>query len=143
MARIDPTHEIHEDHVIDIVVQVEARGIDVDALVARITLPGVEILRTSSRGMIWPTSLVTASTEAQAIAVVRDAVLGQVPVDRVLVSTVITSAPLGDLYARLDEVLDDEHLARIDLRDLVEHTLWSARDVARIREVHTPHSHSA
>lgn len=143
MATIDIEHELVEDHVVDMVVQVDTRGVDLARLVASITLPGVEILRTSSRGMIWLTALVTAATEAQAIASVRDAVLGQVAVDRVLVTTVITSAPLGDLYARLDSVLDDEQLARIDLRDLVEQTLWVAPDLTPLREVHTPRSHSA
>jgi hypothetical protein len=121
-----------EEYVIDIVVEVESRGVDVDAVARSIVLPGVEVLRTTGRGMIWLTALVTADGEPAAIRSVQDAVLHQLGGDsRVVVATVVTSAPLGDLYARLDAVADHE-LDRMDLIDLVEATMWSA-DGARGR----------
>jgi hypothetical protein len=115
-----------EEYVIDIVVEVESRGVDVDAVARSIVLPGVEVLRTTGRGMIWLTALVTADGEPAAIRSVQDAVLHQLGGDsRVVVATVVSSAPLGDLYARLDAVAEHE-LARMDLIDLVEATMWSA-----------------
>jgi hypothetical protein len=115
-----------EEYVIDIVVEVESRGVDVDAVARSIVLPGVEVLRTTGRGMIWLTALVTADGEPAAIRSVQDAVLHQLGGDsRVVVATVVTSAPLGDLYARLDAVAEHE-LDRMDLIDLVEATMWSA-----------------
>ena len=117
-----------EDYVVDMVIEVESRGVDVDALASRITLPGVEVLRTSGRGMIWLTALVTAGGEPAAIQHVQDDVLAQLAGARVVVACVVTSAPLGDLYARLDSVLTDPDLDRMDLIDLVEATLWSSAD---------------
>jgi hypothetical protein len=117
-----------EDYVVDMVIEVESRGVDVDALARRITLPGIEVLRTSGRGMIWLTALVTADGEPAAIQQVQDDVLAQLSGARVMVASVVTSAPLGDLYARLDSVLTDPDLDRLDLIDLVEVTLWSHPD---------------
>lgn len=115
-----------EDFVIDMVVEVDSRGIDVDSLAHQIALPGVEILRTSRRGMIWLTALVAAEGETAAIREVEDRVLAQLSGgSRVVVATSVTSVPLGDLYARLDSVLADHELDRLDLIDLVEATLWT------------------
>lgn len=114
-----------EDYVVDMVIEVESRGVDVDALARQLVVPGFEVLRTSSRGMIWLTALVTAGSEAAAIQQVQDEVLGQLAGARVVVASVVTCAPLGDLYARLDSVLTDPELNRMDLIDLVEATLWS------------------
>lgn len=123
-----------EEYVIDIVVEVESRGVDVDAVARSIVLPGVEVLRTTGRGMIWLTALVTADGEPAAIRSVQDAILHQLGGDsRVVVATVVTSAPLGDLYARLDAVADHE-LDRMDLIDLVEATMWSADGSAGRRD---------
>lgn len=123
-----------EDFVIDMVIEVDSRGIDVDALARQITVPGVEVLRTSSRGMIWVTALVTAEGETAAIRSVQDQVLRQLSAgSRVVVVTAVTSAPLGDLYARLDTVLADHELDRLDLIDLVEATVWVRDDVADVR----------
>ena len=120
-----------EDFVIDMVVEVDSRGIDVDSLARRIDLPGIEILRTSRRGMIWLTALVAAEGETAAIREVEGRVLSQLSEgSRVVVATSVTSAPLGDLYARLDSVLADHELDRMDLMQLVEATLWT-------REAHT------
>jgi hypothetical protein len=120
-----------EDFVIDMVIEVDSRGIDVDAVARTITVPGVEILRTSGRGMIWVTALITAEGEATAIRAVEDSVLRQLREgSRVVVASSVTGVPLGDLYARLDSVLADHELDRIDLVDLVESTLWE-------REEHT------
>jgi hypothetical protein len=120
-----------EDFVIDMVIEVDSRGIDVDAVARTITVPGVEILRTSGRGMIWVTALITAEGEATAIRAVEDSVLRQLRDGaRVVVASSVTGVPLGDLYARLDSVLADHELDRIDLVDLVESTLWE-------REEHT------
>ena len=131
-------HTMDEDFVIDMVVEVDSRGIDVDALARRITVPGVEILRTSGRGMIWLTALVTAPGEPAAIRQVQDSVLGQLDVGtRVVVATAVTSAPLGDLYARLQSVAADHELDRMDLIDLVEATLWD-RGPAESRHHHLP-----
>ena len=117
-----------EDYVVDMVIEVESRGVDVDGLARRITVPGIEVLRTSGRGMIWLTALVTADGEPAAIEQVQDDVLAQLSGARVVVASVVTSAPLGDLYARLDTVLTDPDLDRMDLIDLVEATLWSQSD---------------
>jgi hypothetical protein len=120
-----------EDYVIDMVVEVESRGVDVDAVARGLELPGVEVLRTTGRGMIWLTALVTAQGESEAIREVQDSVLAQLGAQsRVVVAAVVTSAPLGDLYARLDSVADHE-LDRMDLIDLVEATLWASEGNGR------------
>ncbi len=46
----------------------------------------------------------------------------------------VNSAPLGDLYARLDAVLGDEELGSLDVRDLVEQVMWD-RPRVDVREV--------
>jgi hypothetical protein len=118
-----------EDFVIDMVVEVDSRGIDVDALARSLELPGVEILRTSGRGLIWLTALVTAQSEASAILEVQDTVLAQLSAEsRVVVATAVTSAPLGDLYARLTALGADREMDRMDLVDLVEVTMWGRAD---------------
>ncbi|HEX6888032.1 MAG TPA: hypothetical protein VF143_07985 [Candidatus Nanopelagicales bacterium] len=123
-----------EDYVIDMVVEVESRGVDVDAVARGLELPGVEVLRTTGRGMIWLTALVTAQGESEAIREVQDSVLAQLGAQsRVVVAAVVTSAPLGDLYGRLDSVADHE-LDRMDLIDLVEATMWATEgDARRVR----------
>ena len=124
-----------DDFVVDMVLDVDSRGIDVEELARRICLPGMEILRTSARGTIWLTALVTAEGEAEAIRQVRDSVLVQLPDrPRATVTSVVHSVPLGDLYARLDAVLGDEELAAIDVRDLVGQVMWDRARVD-VREV--------
>jgi hypothetical protein len=124
-----------DDFVVDMVLEVDSRGIGVEDLARRICLPGMEILRTSARGTIWLTALVTAEGESAAIRAVRDSVLAQLPdPPRATVTSVINSAPLGDLYARLDAVLGDEELGSIDVRDLVEQVMWD-RPRVDVREV--------
>ena len=124
-----------DDFVVDMVLEVDSRGIGVEDLARRICLPGMEILRTSARGTIWLTALVTAEGESAAIRAVRDSVLAQLPDrPRVTVTSVINSAPLGDLYARLDAVLGDEELGSLDVRDLVEKVMWD-RPRVDVREV--------
>ena len=118
-----------DDFVVDMVLEVDSRGIGVEDLARRICLPGMEILRTSARGTIWLTALVTAEGESAAIREVRDRVLAQLPDrPRATVTSVVNSAPLGDLYARLDEVLGDEELETLDVRDLVEQVMWDRRE---------------
>ena len=124
-----------DDFVVDMVLEVDSRGIGVEDLARQICLPGMEILRTSVRGTIWLTALVTAEGESAAIRGVRDSVLAQLPDrPRATVTSVVNSAPLGDLYARLDEVLGDEELETLDVRDLVEQVMWD-RPRAHVREV--------
>lgn len=124
-----------DDFVVDMVLEVDSRGIGVEDLARQICLPGMEILRTSARGTIWLTALVTAEGESAAIREVRDSVLAQLPDrPRATVTSVLNSAPLGDLYARLDEVLGDEELETLDVRDLVEQVMWD-RPRADVREV--------
>ena len=124
-----------DDFVVDMVLEVDSRGIGVEDLARQICLPGMEILRTSARGTIWLTALVTAEGESAAIRGVRDSVLAQLPDrPRATVTSVVNSAPLGDLYARLDEVLGDEELETLDVRDLVEQVMWD-RPRADVREV--------
>jgi hypothetical protein len=124
-----------DDFVVDMVLEVDSRGIDVEELAGRICLPGMEILRTNARGTIWLTALVTAEGESAAIRQVRDSVLAQLPDrPRATVTSVVDSAPLGDLYARLEAVLGDEELESIDVRDLVEQVMWD-RPRVDIREV--------
>ncbi len=124
-----------DDFVVDMVLEVDSRGIGVEDLARQICLPGMEILRTSVRGTIWLTALVTAEGESAAIRGVRDSVLAQLPDrPRATVTSVVNSAPLGDLYARLDEVLGDEELETLDVRDLVEQVMWD-RPRADVREV--------
>jgi hypothetical protein len=124
-----------DDFVVDMVLDVDSRGIDVEELARRICLPGMEILRTSARGTIWLTALVTAEGESAAIRQVRDSVLAQLPDrPRVTVTSVVDSAPLGDLYARLDAVLGDEQIEALDVRELVEQVMWD-RPRVDVREV--------
>jgi hypothetical protein len=124
-----------DDFVVDMVLEVDSRGIGVEDLARRICLPGMEILRTSARGTIWLTALVTAEGESAAIREVRDSVLAQLPDrPRATVTSVVNSAPLGDLYARLDAVLGDEELETLDVRDLVEQVMWD-RPHVDVREV--------
>jgi hypothetical protein len=124
-----------DDFVVDMVLEVDSRGIGVEDLARRICLPGMEILRTSARGTIWLTALVTAEGESAAIREVRDSVLAQLPDrPRATVTSVVNSAPLGDLYARLDAVLGDEELETLDVRDLVEQVMWD-RPRVDVREV--------
>lgn len=124
-----------DDFVVDMVLEVDSRGIGVEDLARQICLPGMEILRTSARGTIWLTALVTAEGESAAIREVRDRVLTQLPDrPRATVTSVVNSAPLGDLYARLDEVLGDEELEALDVRDLVEQFMWD-RPRVDVREV--------
>ena len=124
-----------DDFVVDMVLEVDSRGIGVEDLARRICLPGMEILRTSAKGTIWLTALVTAEGESAAIREVRDSVLAQLPDrPRATVTSVVNSAPLGDLYARLDAVLGDEELETLDVRDLVEQVMWD-RPRVDVREV--------
>lgn len=119
-----------DDYVVDMVVEVDSRGIDVEDLARRICLPGVEVLRTSARGTIWLTSVVTADGEPHAIRQVRDRILGQLrhgPSGSVV--AVVTAVALGDLYGRLDEVLGDQELGSIDVRDLIERHMWDRADL--------------
>ena len=119
-----------DDFVVDLVLEVDSRGIGVEDLARRICLPGMEILRTTARGTVWLTALVTADRESAAIARVRDSVLAQLPDrPRSVVAAVVTSAPLGDLYARLDALMGDEELDAIDVRDLVEKAMWDRAGV--------------
>ena len=106
-----------EDFVVDLVVEVESRGVDVDAVARAVRVPGVEILRTTGQGMIWLTALVSASGEPAAIRQVQDSVLAALSdSSRVVVASVVASAPLGDLYGRLDEVVSDAELALLKFR---------------------------
>ncbi len=124
-----------DDFVVDMVLEVDSRGIGVEDLARRICLPGMEILRTSARGTIWLTALVTAEGESAAIREVRDAVLVQLPDrPRATVTSVVNSAPLSDLYARLNAVLGDAELDTLDVRDLVEQVMWD-RPRVDVREV--------
>ena len=134
---MERTMGVGEDFVVDLLVEVDSRGVDVDAVARSITVPGVEILRTTGRGMIWLTALVTADGDAAAIRQVQDSVL-QVLDDtsRIVVATVVCSAPLGDLYARLSTVATDDELDRLDLIDLVEATLWADADAGAHADAH-------
>jgi hypothetical protein len=124
-----------DDFVVDMVLEVDSRGIGVEDLARRLRLPGMEILRTSARGTIWLTALVTAEGESAAIRAVRDSVLAQLPDrPRATVTSVVNSAPLGDLYARLNEVLGDAELETLDVRDLVAQVMWD-RPRVDVREV--------
>ena len=124
-----------DDFVVDMVLEVDSRGIGVEDLARRICLPGMEILRTSAHGTIWLTALVTAEGESAAIRAVRDSVLAQLPErPRSAITAVVTSAPLSDLYARLDAVLGDAELGAIDIRDLVAQQMWDRAGVD-VREV--------
>jgi CobQ-like glutamine amidotransferase family enzyme len=122
---MEPSGDRGEEHVVDLVVEVESRGVDVDALARRVVLPGIEVLRTSGTGMIWLTALVTAADPQAAIQRVQDALADQIDAGRVVVATAATSVPLGELYARLDSALTERQLEGLDLFDLVQATLWS------------------
>jgi hypothetical protein len=117
---------IVEDIVVDLTLEVDP-AVDADRMVHDLDLPGIEIMRTASATTIWLTVLVAATSEAAAVKEVRALVVAQIPqAARVVQATVVTSAPLGDLHARLD-TLDDDELDRISLRDLVETHLWNNR----------------
>ncbi len=118
-----------DDFVVDMVLDVGSRGIDIEDLARRICLPGMEVLRTSARGTVWLTALVTADGEAEAIRWVRDSVIRELPDTPVAsVTAVVASVPLGDLYGRLDEVLVDEELGSIGVRQLIERHMWDRAD---------------
>lgn len=118
-----------DDFVVDMVLDVDSRGIDIEDLARRICLPGMEVLRTSARGTIWLTALVSADGEAEAIRRVRDSVIRELPDAPVgSVAAVVASVPLGDLYGRLEEVLGDEELGSIDVRELIERHMWDRAD---------------
>lgn len=118
-----------DDFVVDMVLDVDSRGIDVEDLARRICLPGMEVLRTSARGTIWLTSLVTTDSAAEAIRQVRDSVTDQLPDSPAgSVTAVVDSVPLGDLYGRLEELLGDEELGSIRVQDLIEWHMWDRAD---------------
>ena len=118
-----------DDFVVDMILDVDSRGIDIEDLARRICLPGMEVLRTSARGTIWLTALVTAEGEAEAIRRVRDSVMAELPGTPVgSVAAVVASVPLGDLYGRLDEVLGDEELGSIGVQELIERHMWDRAD---------------
>lgn len=113
---------IVEDIVVDLTLEVDP-SVGTETLARRLVLPGMEILRSTSRTTVWLTVLLAADSEANAVRIMREAVLAQIPqAARVVQTTVVTSAPLGDLHARLDAVEDDPE--SITLRDLVEQHLW-------------------
>lgn len=112
--------------MVDLTLEVDP-GVEAESLARALVLPGLEILRSASATSVWLTVLVASDTESGAVATVRDSVLAQIPqAARVVRTTVVTSAPLGDLHARLDAGNDD--LESITLRDLVETHLWNRRD---------------
>ena len=114
---------IVEDIVVDLTLEVDP-SVETEGLARSLVLPGVEILRSTSVATVWLTVLLAADSEASAVRRVREAVLAQIPqAARVVQTTVVTSAPLGDLHARLDAAEDDPE--SITLRDLVEQHLWS------------------
>lgn len=118
-----------DDFVVDMVLDVDSRGIDIEDLARRICLPGMEVLRTSARGTIWLTALVSADGEVEAIRRVRDSVIRELPDAPVgSVAAVVASVPLGDLYGRLDEVLGDEELGSIGVQELIERHMWDRAD---------------
>lgn len=118
-----------DDFVVDMVLDVDSRGIDIEDLARRICLPGMEVLRTWARGTIWLTALVTTDGEADAIRRVRDSVIRELPDTPVVsVAAVVASVPLGDLYGRLDEVLGDDELGSIGVQELIERHLWDRTD---------------
>ena len=122
-----------EDFVVDMVIEVGSRGTDVDALARRLVLPGVEVLRTTSGGLVWLSALVTAAGEASALRQAEDVALSALGgVAHVVAATVITGSPLGDLPSRLAAVLCDRDAHRADLIDLVEASRWD-RPVDRTR----------
>ena len=117
------TPGIVEDIVVDLTLEVDP-SIGSESLARALRLPGVEILRSSSTTTVWLTVLLAADSEASAVRTFRDTVLAQIPqAARVVQAAVVTSAPLGDLHARLDAVADDPE--SFTLRDLVEQHLWS------------------
>ena len=118
-----------DDFVVDMVLDVDSRGIDIEDLARRICLPGMEVLRTWARGTIWLTALVTTDGEADAIRRVRDRVIRALQdTPGVSVAAVVASVPLGDLYGRLDEVLGDDELGSIGVQELIERHLWDRAD---------------
>lgn len=118
-----------DDFVVDMVLDVDSRGIDIEDLARRICLPGMEVLRTWARGTIWLTALVTADGEADAIRQVRSSVIRELPDTPVgSVAAVVASVALGDLYGRLDEVLGDEELGSIGVRELIERHIVDRAD---------------
>ena len=121
---------IVEDIVVDLTLEVDP-AVGIDTLVRELSLPGVEIMRTASATTAWLTVLVASTSEAEAVSHVRTQVVDQIPqAARVVQTTVVTSAPLGDLHALLD-TLDDDELDRVSLRDLVEAHLWNHRHPQR------------
>lgn len=123
-----------DDLVVDMVLKVDSRGIDVEDLARRIRLPGMEILRSTAHATIWLTALIVADGQESAIRQMRDEVWSQLPESaRSVAKAEVSSIALGDLYACLESVLADEELAEIDIRDLVARTLWDRPPAADLR----------
>ncbi len=123
-----------DDLVVDMVLEVDSRGIDVEGLSRLICLPGTRILQTSAHGTIWLTALIRADGHAAAIRQMHDEVWSQLPEPtRGTVTAALSCVSLGDLYARLGSHLADDDLAEIDVRDLVARTLWDCPPAADLR----------
>lgn len=114
---------IVEDIVVDLTLEVDP-SVGAERIARSLVLPGTEILRSTAATTVWVTVLLAADSEASAVRTLRDSVLAQIPqAARVVQTAAVTSAPLGDLHARLDAIDDDPE--SITLRDLVEQHLWS------------------
>lgn len=124
------TVEDMDDYVVDVVIEVDSRGIGVEEIARRLCQPGMEILRVTERGTIWLTALVAARGESAAIREVRDGVVAQLPDrPRSLAAAVVGGDPLGDLHSRLHSILADADFEVFDAHELVDRHSWERQPV--------------
>lgn len=130
-----------EDVVVDLVVEVDSRGVDLDEVARSLVVPGVVLLRSASREVLWLTTVVAARDEEEAVRAVRARVLAQVGTDPgAAVATTATAITLGDLFACLDHTDPQRDLevdlpqGRVDLLDLVAAHVWDRCTLPRNRQ---------
>ncbi len=116
---------LREDFVVDLVLEVGSRGIDVEDLARALQVPGRELSRGASDGRVWVTAVLCAECVDDAIAAVRDRVLDQLPAAAGTLAVTIDTCLLSDLYCWLDPTPTDEELDRVDVRDLVAERVWN------------------
>lgn len=117
-----------EDFVVDLCLQVDPRGVDVERLSRQLQLPTAAVARATAGARVWLTAVINAATQAEAVHRSRVLIEAQLAewAEQALVAR-IDCVALGDLYAWLDPARDDPELTTLELVELLEDTMWSER----------------